>query len=394
METGRVLFVCPSYPAIGGVETVTSLLVDYFISKEYDVHILVSGDKKTEEMASHKHSRLIHLMEGALNSELNIRFIEDFIIKNNVKFVFNQGVFSEIRKGSGQISNFVLINTLHSCPFWEVEKFGHSSLLSLFKTEKTAFKKFKLIFRYPLYKINPYMAFPNVFKNYRLAIDESDYYVVLNQSYKRILEDKLFKGKSIEKIKVIPNPSVSGEHISVSEKEKIILYTGRLVKVPKRVDRLLSIWKRIEDKLNDWHLIILGDGEEKPHLEKISNDMNLKRVTFEGFKPAEDYYRKASILCLTSDYEGAPLVITESQSYGVVPVTFDSSAGIREMIQDGADGIIVKQGDVDLFSKELLKLASDNALRESMSKKCFDKSLENDLEKIGIRWVELFKTSD
>lgn len=394
METGRVLFVCPSYPATGGVEKVTSLLVDYFISKEYEVHILVSGDKKKEEVASDKHSRLIHLMEGALNSELNIRFIEDFIIKNDIKIVFNQGVFSEIRKGSGQKSNFVLINTLHSCPFWEIEKFGHSSFISLFETEKTAFKKFKLIFRYPLFKINPYLAFPNIFRNYRLAIEESDYYVVLNQSYKRILENKLYKGKSIEKIKVIPNPSISGERISLIEKEKIILYAGRLVKVPKRVDRLLSIWKRIEDKLNDWHLIILGDGEEKPHLEKISKDLNLKRITFEGFKPAVDYYRKASILCLTSDYEGAPLVITESQSYGVVPVTFDISAGIREMIESGVDGIIVKQGDIDLFSRELLKLASDKTLRESMSRKCLDKSLENDLESIGIRWIELFKTLD
>lgn len=394
METGRILFICPSYPAIGGVETVTSMLVDYFISKEYVVFILVSCDRRAEEVASHKHSGLIYLMKGVLNSDFNISYIQDFIINNDIKYVFNQGVFSEFRKRSWQKNDLILINTLHSCPFWEVEKFGHSSFLSLFKTEKTVFKKLKLIIRYPLYKINPYLAFPNIFRNYRLAIEESDYYVVLNQSYKRILENKLFKGKSIEKIKVIPNPSNAGERILVFEKEKIILYAGRLVKVPKRVDRLLSIWKIIEDKLKDWNLIILGDGEEKPNLEKISKEMNLKRITFEGYKPAYDYYRKAAIICLTSDYEGAPLVITEAQSYGVVPISFDSSAGIRDMIQDGVDGIIVKQGDVDMFSGELLKLASDNALRESISKKCIDKSLKNDLEKIGISWTELFKKSD
>jgi glycosyltransferase involved in cell wall biosynthesis len=390
METEKILFICPTYSRIGGVEKVTSTLVDFFTDKGFDVFILVSGEKIFKDCADNIHFNMIYLMEGELNTERNIGYIEDFIKSHKIKYVFNQGVFSEIKKSPGRLENIVLINTLHSCPFWEIEKFKNSSFISLFKTEKTAFKKFKLIFRYFLFKLNPYLAFPSICNKYRFAIENPDYYVVLNELYKKDLEDKLYGGKSVDKLRVIQNPLDLPDD-NEFQKEKIILYAGRLVKVPKRVDKLLEIWSNVCDNLSDWNLIILGDGEEKANLERLSVEMQLKRVLFEGFQPAEDYYSKAAILCLTSDYEGAPLVISEAQSYGVVPITFDCSPGIKELVINGVDGIIVERGNNDVFSRELLKLASDDELRKKMQNNCQIKSREFATDHIGLKWLELMK---
>ena len=46
-------------------------------------------------------------------------------------------------------------------------------------------------------------------------------------------------------------------------------------------------------------------------------------------------------MCLTSNFEGLPMSLMEGQQYGVIPVSFDSYAGIREITCAGACGIMV-----------------------------------------------------
>lgn len=61
----------------------------------------------------------------------------------------------------------------------------------------------------------------------------------------------------------------------------------------------------------------------------------MERVVFTGWQDPESFYRDASILCLTSDFEGWGMVLTEAMTFGAVPVAFNSYAAITDIIDDG-----------------------------------------------------------
>ena len=91
----------------------------------------------------------------------------------------------------------------------------------------------------------------------------------------------------------------------------------------KRPDRLLQVWEKAYHQLPDWELKFVGDGPFRKNLEILAQKLALPRITFEGYKEdATPYMDKAAILCLTSTFEGWPLVITEganvrSSAHGV-----------------------------------------------------------------------------
>ena len=76
------------------------------------------------------------------------------------------------------------------------------------------------------------------------------------------------------------------------------------------------------------------------NIENQITNYKLKRVSLEGFKRPDNYYKRASILLLTSEFEGFPLVLAESMSFGVIPVVYGSFSAIYDIIENNKDGII------------------------------------------------------
>lgn len=388
MKNNKMLFLCPSYPAIGGVEAVTSLLVDYFLEKGFEVFILVSGTEKVLGSSLDKHLNLMTTMKGRLNSAENLAFIDHFIGEKDIACVFNQGIFSQSYLYASLHNDVLFINTLHSCPFWEVKKFRYSKPGQLLQAEKTSYGKFKVLVRFVLNKIKPGWSHPFIVAFYRKQIDSVSYYVVLDQAYKTILEKRLYGGVKQEKIKVIPDPLALPEK-KLFNKQKKVLYVGRLTGEPKRVDRLLRIWKRIQQEISGWELLIVGDGDQRENLEEMSDKLQLENVSFLGYASPVPFYESADILCLTSTYEGFGMVLTEAQSYGVIPVSFRCSEAIGNIIDHGVNGMIVEYFDEEALAKELLIIMKDDFLRASMSRNAIIKATDFNIEKIGQTWLDL-----
>lgn len=384
----NLLFICPSYPAVGGVETVTSILVDFFLDNAFNISILVPNIAVKSGGILDKHFSLMYSMSGKPNSSENLEEIDKFISDNKIDCVFNQGIFSDSSLSLNKNNNTIYINTLHSCPFWEVEKFSQSSIWQLFVSEKRSFGKIKLLARYLLNKYKPGLSHPNINKYYSDRIESADYYVVLNRLYKSLLEQTLYNGVEHNNIVAIPNPLIIPQFDEI-KKSNTVLYVGRLDRIPKRVDRLLRIWKTIQTEIPDWKLDIIGEGEDKIKLEKYSSELCLERVRFFGKISASEHYPIASILCLTSTYEGYPMVISEAQSFGTIPVVFNCSPAFPDMINNHIDGILVKNGDESSFAYELLYLIKNESLRNEMMKNAIEKSKSLDINIIGKTWLSL-----
>lgn len=103
---------------------------------------------------------------------------------------------------------------------------------------------------------------------------------------------------------------------------------------------MIDTWALLEKKYPDWRLTIVGDGVERENIEKQAKALGLKNVSFEGFKSPIEYYKRARILMLTSEYEGFPLVLAECMSFGVVPAVYGSYSAVYDIVNDGVNGIV------------------------------------------------------
>lgn len=388
LKTKNLLFICANYPNPGGVETVTGLLTDFFLANGYSVTIFISEGMKNTISKDHTHFQWMTEMPAPLNSEVNLTFIDAFIRTNEISCVFNQGVFSKAYLHAALHPNTLFINTLHSRPFWEVHLFVSSKWGDVLAHQAGKMQKVKTLLRYFLGFLHPGLAHPNIRRFYREQIEKADWYVVLNNAFKKELEFKLYQGVPQPKIRVIPNPLL---HPTEKQflKKKQVLYIGRLTAEPKRVDRLLRIWARIEGQIPDWTLQIVGDGEERGKLEALSAKLQLKNVSFNSFQKPEPYYAAASLLCLTSTYEGAPMVISEAQSYGTVPLVFGSVESMYSLIDDDINGLIIPPFDEKVFALELLKLIQDTERLKCLSENALAKVKDLNVESIGLQWLKL-----
>lgn len=178
----------------------------------------------------------------------------------------------------------------------------------------------------------------------------------------------LAPGTPAEKLAAIPNALAPLEDAPVpQEKEKRVLFVGRLDNSVKGVDRLLRIWARAGKALPDWHLDIVGDGPDAARLKELAQRLQLSNVSFEGFRNPAPYYRRSSILCLASTFEGFGLVLPEAMQHGCVPMAFNSYAAVRDLVIPDRTGILVRPFDEEEYARQLIRLTQDAPLRAAMA---------------------------
>lgn len=129
--------------------------------------------------------------------------------------------------------------------------------------------------------------------------------------------------------------------------KKMLLAVGRLEFV-KGFDLLLRALQLVQ---HDCCLLILGNGSEEANLKLLASELGVgSRVRFEGFKENPYTYMKSSdLLVLSSRYEGFPNVVIEANACDLPVVAFDCPGGTHEIIADGINGWLARDGDyVDL----------------------------------------------
>ena len=169
---------------------------------------------------------------------------------------------------------------------------------------------------------------------------------------------------------------------------------GRLDYNQKRVHRIIETWALIENSFPDWRLTIVGDGTERKNMERLAHDLNLCRISFEGFQRPEPYYERASVLVLASEYEGFPLVLAECMSFGVVPVVYGSYSAVYDIIKSGVNGMVVAPQDngfhAEAMAKALTLVMSDDEKRSRMAQQAVVTSREYSVDTIYRQWTKVF----
>lgn len=104
-------------------------------------------------------------------------------------------------------------------------------------------------------------------------------------------------------------------------------------------------------------------------------------------------YLRSSLFVLTSKYESFSLVIIEAKSFGIPVISFDCPFGPREIIQNGTDGLLIENNNLEAFSKAMILLMKDKILRQDMGRCATLDYLDRwNVNKILDKWLNLLNS--
>lgn len=223
------------------------------------------------------------------------------------------------------------------------------------------------------------------------AYRKCDAFVCLCEPYRQTYL-KTIPGASPDKIFAIENP-VQPVKDPTLDKEKSILYCGRLSDYDKKPERIIRIWALAQGLLPDYRLDIVGEGYERQRMEKLAVKLGLERYTFHGHhNDVSTFYRKADVLCLVSETEGWGLCLTDAQAHGTIPISFATSDGVRLVLSDGA-GFTVPQGNIEAFASELVNVCRlPEKAKKEIRLRCIQKIEEAAKAPTLQKWEKMFRT--
>lgn len=171
----------------------------------------------------------------------------------------------------------------------------------------------------------------------------------------------------LARINVIYNPVITSELLRkskafvthpwfTSKETPIILGVGRLTP-QKDFTTLIKAFALVR-KQKVCRLVILGDGEQKPQLESLieqlglESDVNLPGLTENPYT----YMAQSDVFVLSSAWEGLGNVLVEALAVGTPVVSTDCPSGPREILQNGRLGPLVPVGDALALADAILKV--------------------------------------
>lgn len=233
---------------------------------------------------------------------------------------------------------------------------------------------------------------------YRARTDERlvrrfDRFVVLTE------EDAQMWGE-IPGMRVIPNAARDicdgmrpDDGVKSSDACRVIA-VGRL-DYQKGFDRLIDAWAlvRKDGRFDDWRLDIFGQGEWKDMLDRKIRTLGVEESARLN-APVKDIaaeYAESSMLVMSSHYEGFPMVMVEAMSAGLPVVTFDYKCGPKDIIDDGRNGLLVKEGDIRGLADAMMSLMASPATLKRMSAEARKVTERFSEEKVMGMWVRLYE---
>lgn len=381
----------PCNPSYGGIERVTDLIVKELLRRGgYEITYLCEKVKDQSIMEYDYPVKVVSLpYEGGFYNADNIVFYTQFIQDSHINLVVNQRGWPSAMNPVIDANLVKTISVIHTVP--DAYKILRTNGLLRHNKSLDGYWRYAVkIMLYPFYRLYKEFVFNNhVANHYQDLFQKSSAVVVLSNRYISTL--RKYVGYVSCPIYSIPNPS-SYRTENIAEKEKVVLYVGRLTDGEKKPMRMIKIWEKLYRKYQDWRLIIVGDGEEREKMERYTSRRGIERVFFEGQQTnVEKYYKKASFICLTSQFEGWGMSLTEGMSFGCVPFTFNNYGAAFDIVDDNVNGCLIPAYDLNSYALRLSELMDNPTKRKEFSNEAMKKSQLFSISSVVDRWESLFR---
>ena len=168
-----------------------------------------------------------------------------------------------------------------------------------------------------------------------------------------------------------------------------VIFVGRF-DYQKRAEMAVELWQRVGPRHPGWQLHVYGDGERQEAVAEVARGVEgvtLHKPTASIFEA----YCDSAFLILTSLYEPFGLVMAEAMSCGLPVVAFDCPYGPRTIVEDGRNGFLVEEGDMQGFADKMSRLMDDEALCRRMGCAAVGSVRRFSADEVMPQWLTLFR---
>lgn len=331
----KICFLIGDLSHSGGTERVTTLIANALVQKDFQVSILSLADGKQP------------FFELVPSIKIYSVYTKKISFKKNFF-----GAIWRIRKFVTQhhIDTLIVVDSI-SCVFTVPALFG-------LKVKHICWEHFN-------FNVNLGVKYRDIGRKW--AAKYCDYVVTLTKRDKELWE----QGMKNIKAKIIPiaNPSPFEVQENIPSLDyKTILCVGRLT-YQKGFDLLIPAWARVARQVPDWKIVIVGSGEDELMLKQMAKDYAVEdSIVFAGQqKNIDQFYRKSSFFCMSSRFEGLPMVLLEAQSYGLPIIAFDCETGPSELVINNKNGFLVFNDNILELSNAIIELIRGDVEYEEFS---------------------------
>lgn len=364
----KMLFFLTNLSNRGGTERSCFLVCNELAKTGYDVHLFsISGgtDNLAFPLDKAVHIHLLNINARGIKLLLTLPLIlfklKNYIQKNEIGFLISVEVMA--------------------CLF---------TLPLLLVTDR---KKIKfIVWEHFNFTVDLGLKLRNTFR--KIAARNADAIVTLTLKDKEMWETNL---EPRAKVFAVYNPSpfpISGADYSSTSCS--IIAVGR-VTYQKGFDLLLESWKlameRITEASGNWKLSIIGDGEDKEQIRELISRLEIEDSVdlVANTIHIGQYYKDSSFLCMSSRYEGLPMVLIEAQSYGLPIVAFDCLTGPSEIVTADS-GTLCTAFDINEFADSIVAMIANSERRKMMSANAKISAGRFAPDKVSEMWTNMFKS--
>lgn len=193
--------------------------------------------------------------------------------------------------------------------------------------------------------------------------------VVLSEREKECLSQRY----DCKNIRVLPNCVAEVDGVKDNRQDRSvlnILFLGRIAK-DKGIQYILESAKQLVETGYDFKLHFAGEEEFKDEFIPVLKRELGRNFYYHGIVSGESkdsLLREMDIFLLPSFYEGLPMALLETMSYGIIPVVTNVGS-IGSVINDGENGLFIKDHDTQSIFKVIEGLITDSSKRGELSEK-------------------------
>lgn len=143
----------------------------------------------------------------------------------------------------------------------------------------------------------------------------------------------------------------------------VVLFCGKLI-AKKGADVLIRALGLLRGEIQA-QLLVVGDGELKPSLEKLAAELLLGRAKFAGFKNQSELpeiYKMCDVFVIPSTYEPFGMVVNEVMNACKAVIASDRVGCCPDLVKPGLNGAIFPAGDVNALAEVLRPFLLDATL--------------------------------
>ncbi|MBQ1298644.1 glycosyltransferase [Candidatus Saccharibacteria bacterium] len=200
-------------------------------------------------------------------------------------------------------------------------------------------------------------------------------------------------GVDLSNFKPGKTPAEIYKKYGVPKDKPIVLYVGR-VDPEKKVGTVVSAFKEVLEKIPEARMVIVGDGVDRLRLEKEAKELGISdSVIFLGrVLPPDLYelYKAGSVFATASEIETQGIVLIEAAATGL-PLVAVNKGAVSEVCRTGENGFLCEPGNTAEISDALIKILTDEKLREKFSENSIKIAKEHDFETTLDKFINIYR---